>query len=155
MSADGEKRYLIREDMTNLEYLIAYNDSKPWTMYIDELLSRLGGVTNIADVISNMLHAAVSSEQWCTIPSPYVGLYNYSSLNTNNVLRNNISQWLPCGVHVSQMYLRPDVQEEVIVIKVNAQHHINLTFIEVHMDSTVLEVENELLMPHNLGKISQ
>ena len=51
----------------------------------------------------------------------------------------------PCGVVVTQQYISPTTQEDTINIKVNAQLHINVTFVEIHMDSIVLEAENAFL----------
>ena len=142
---NGKKQYLVREDMTNIEFLATYLDSKPWISYIDELLSRLGSISNTEAVLVHLLRASVSVEEWCNIPDPYVGWYNYSTENTRTTLQSNISQWLPCGVVVKQKYISSTSREDTINIKVNAQLHINVTFIEIHIDSIVLEADSGLL----------
>ena len=139
VSVNGKKQYLVREDMTNIEYLATYLDAKPWTRYIDELLTRMGYISNIEAVLAHLLPPTCSADEWCNIPDYYLGRYNYSMVNTRTTLLYNISQWLPCGVVFTQKYISPTTPEDTINIKVNAQLHINVTFIEIHMDSIVLE----------------
>ena len=143
---DGKRQYLVSEDMTDIEYLATYLDAKPWKSYIDELLSRRGDISNIEAVLIYLLHTTVAADEWCRIPYSYIGLYNYSTENTKTTLLSNISQWLPCGVVVTQKYISPSTPEDTINIKVNAQLHINVTFIELHMDSIILEADNPFFL---------
>ena len=146
LSVQGKHRYLVREDQTNIGFLATYNDSKPWTIYIDELLYRMGDTTNIEAIIIQLLHTAITAEQFCKFPESHVGLYNYTSENTRNTHLTNISKWLPCGVLVIQKFSSPIIQEKTITIQVNVQLHINLTLTELHTESIVLNVENDVVI---------
>ena len=145
---NGRRKYLVREDMTNIEFLTNYFDSKPRINYIDELLYRMGEFSSIQAVLVHLLSTTITAEEWCRIPDFYMGRYNYSTENTRTTLQSNISEWLPCGVVVKQKYISPTTPEDTINIKVNAQLHINVTFIEFHMDSIVHEEDNPFLS-HN------
>ena len=131
----GKKQFLVRQDKLNTDFLNPYIDSAPWTIYIDEILCRLGDIRSIGSVLVHLLSTTVSVEQWCTIPASYAGLYNHSSPNSMEIIRYNISDWLPCGVHVTQKYISSTTREATINIHVNDQLHINITFIEIHIDS--------------------
>ena len=144
--ASGKRQYLVREDMTNMEYIQTYNDSKPWTPYIDELLRTMVNIRNMDAVIIRLLRNSVSAEQWCMIPDSYLMAYNYSSAHGKTTELFNISQWLPCGVLVIQKYLNPTVQESTITIHVNAELHINVTIQELHIESFVTETKDKRLL---------
>ena len=138
--------------------LKTYNNSKPWTVYIDEILYRLENIRSLGSVLAPLLRATTSAKQWCSISASHAGLFNHSSENSMNTIRNNISEWLPCGVHVIQKYISSTTREATITIHVNHQLHINVTFIEINIDSIVLETDN-LLLPHfdrqgNINNIS-
>ena len=139
------RQYLLREDMLNIFFLKRNNDSKPWTAYIDELLYRLKNVRSLGSGLANLLRPTTSALQWCSIPAWHAGLFNHSSGNSMNTIRNNISKWLPCGVHVIQKYISSTTREATITIHVNHQLHINVTFMEINIDSIVLETDNVLL----------
>ena len=140
-------RYLVREDMSNIDYLMSYNIAPQWIIYIDELLhtSILEKNSNIEAVLVSLLHISVAAEHWCTIPKSYMGLYNHSSENTNTIQHFNISRWLPCGVLVNQKYVDPFSEEKAITIHVNSQLHINVTFLEINIDSIVMEAKLDML----------
>ena len=139
------RQYLLKEDMLNIIYLKTNTDSKPWTAYIDELLHRLKNVRSPGSVLVPLLRSTTSALQWCSIPAWHAGLFNHSSGNSINTIRNNISEWLPCGVNVIQKYISSTTGEATITIHVNHQLHINVTFIEINIDSIVLETDNVLL----------
>ena len=145
--AQGRQQFLVREDRLNIDLLHPYIVPKPWTIYIDELLCRLGDIISIESLWVHLLSTTVSVEQWCTIPASYAGLYNHSSGNSMETIRNNISEWLPCGVHVIQKYISSTTREATINIHVNELLHINITFIEMHIDTIALNTDNDLLLP--------
>ena len=145
--AQGKKQFLVREDKLNTVFLNSYINSTPWTIYIDELLFRLGDIRSIGSVLNHLLSTTVSAEQWCTIPASYAGLYNHSSGNSMETIRYNISEWLPCGVHVIQKYISSTTREASINIHVNQLLHINITFIEMHIDTIALNTDNDFLLP--------
>ena len=146
LPVQGKHRHLVREDQTDMGFLATYNDSKPWTIYIDELLYRMRDITNIEGVLIYLLRTAITAEHWCKIPVSYVGLYNYTSGNTRNTFLANISDWLPCGVLVVQKFPSPVIQEKIIIIQVNVQLHINLTLTELHTDSIVRDMDNDIVL---------
>ena len=145
--AQGKHQFLVREDKLNTDFLNPYIDSKPWTIYIDELLCRLRDIRSIESVLNHLLSRIVSAEQWCTIPASYAGLYNHSSGNSMETIRYNISEWLPCGVHVIQKYISSTTREATLDIHVNELLHINITFIEMHIDTIAFNTDNDLLPP--------
>ena len=146
MSVNGTKQYLVREDMTDITYLSTHNDTKPWTVYIDQFLHAMGSLRCIESVICHLLRSVTSAEHWCRIPDSYVGSYNYSLENTLRTQRYNITKWLPCGVLVSQKYISTDIQDEVVIIHVNPQLHFNVTFVELHTDSIAQEIKDHNYM---------
>ena len=146
MSVQGNRRYLVREDQTDMGFLSTYNDSKPWTIYIDEILYRMRDITNIEGILIHLLRTAITAEHWCKVPDTQVGLYNYTSKNTRNTLLANISDWLPCGVLVIQKFPSPTTEEKTITIQVNVQLHINLTLTELHTESIVRDAENDIIL---------
>ena len=137
VSINGRHRYLIREDMINVDFLKADNTPRLWPIYIDELVYRMADITNIEATLADLTRTRVSSEHWCKIPTAYMGLYNYSLENTITSLRNNITRWLPCGAFVKQDYISPSNPEDIITIHVNRHLHINVTIVEIHLDSLV------------------
>ena len=140
VSINGRDRYLVREDKIDVHFLNADDNPRLWLIYIDELLVTRGmtDFTNIEAILVHLLPTTVPAEQWCKIPTSYMGLYNYNFTNTITTLKNNITQWLPCGALVYQNYISPSNQEDLITIHVTPHLHINVTIVEIHIDSVVV-----------------
>ena len=62
LNVSGKKQYLVLEDMTNIDFLASYLNSKPWTSYIDELLSRMGDIRNIEAELYHLLATGAQSQ---------------------------------------------------------------------------------------------
>ena len=143
LSANGKEQYLVREDNVDIGFFTSYFDSKTWITYIDELLYETGDIKNMEVVLGHLLRHVASAEQWCRISDSYRRLYNHNLKNKLRTQRYNITQWIPCGVFISQKYISPIIQEDIITILVNAQLHINVTFMDISIDTNVLEPDYE------------
>ena len=136
---NGQRVYLAREDMINFTLLDSGMDAKPWTIYIDEILYMYDTsvITNIEAVLNKMHQWAEVAVYWCNVPDSYGGLYKYNSEIAATIKLYNVSEFLPCGAIVDQFYLAfSRVSPYTTVISVAEDLHINITFRELHVGST-------------------
>ena len=150
-TANGQKTYLVREDMVNLTILENDMDAKPWMVYIDELLYMYytSDTTNMASTLHQMYHLTGLAVYWCRIPESHAGLAKRNSKAGITTEYFNVSDFLPCGAIVNQYYVADAThRNQVIDITVPEVFHINISFPEVyvtlsHVHNTVTDVESE------------
>ena len=128
--------YLVRSDMLNLELLETGNDIKEWLIFIDELLHSNPSGNNMEAMLTDIYPRVKSALQWCDMPHTRMG--QLLSVRSNETSHRNVSAWLPCGSLIQQHYLDPDSSFkywESVTIQVNPVFGINITIIELHIDS--------------------
>ena len=135
--------------MVNLQLLDELQSDKNWTIYIDELISNIPDTNTLESIYENLTIAVAVAKHWCSIPSSYIGVHQNASVNTPMIARNNVSDWLPCGVIMLQYHTYPNTDHKtVFTIQVIQQFFINVSFLESDLKASMMDWTQPTYMPN-------
>ena len=131
---------LLPGDLVNLKLLEKLQSDKNWTNYIDELVSNIPSSNSLESMYNSLFITVGVARHWCSIPNSYIGAYQNASVNTPMIARDNVRDWLPCGVIILQYHRYPTTEvKTVYAIQVNQQFHINMSVVESELKNVWMD----------------